>query len=174
VHTAPMATRLPATVAADASRGLSQAIASVARASVLRFVAPAHAFLYRRTAGRLGGSVCGRPVLVLSTRGRKSGRRRAVPLCFLAAGRDLVVAAAAAGHRGHPAWYLNLLADPRVDVQLGGVRRPMIARVAVGFERARLWERICSRYAVCADYERRARRTIPVVVLAPEDEGRTS
>jgi deazaflavin-dependent oxidoreductase (nitroreductase family) len=175
VHTAPIAAGgLAATAAIEPARGISQVVACIAaRARLLRLVGAAHAFLYRWSAGRLGGSVCGRPVLLLSTRGRKTGLPRTIPVCFLAADGGLVLAAAAAGRRRHPAWYLNLRANPRVEVQLGAHRRSMTARIPGDFERARLWARICRQYPVCTRYQQRSRRTIPVVVLTPADEGPT-
>ena len=131
----------------------------------MRVAAALHCALYRSTAGSVGATIRGRPVLLLTTVGRKSGRARTSPVCFLRAGRGLVVAAAAGGLSRHPAWYLNLLAHPQVAVQLGSMRQRMVARVASGVERALLWDRFCLHYPVCADYAEKSGRVIPVVVL---------
>ena len=134
---------------------------------VLHAVAAVHRTVYRWSGGRVGGRIRGRPVLLLTTRGRRSGKERTSPVCFLVAGDRLVLAAAAGGRFRHPAWYLNLCDDPHVAVRLGALRGPMIASVAQGPERARLWERLCREYPICAGYERRSGREIPVVVLRP-------
>ena len=117
----------------------------------------------------MGTRVRGRAVLLLTTRGRRSGKERTTPVCFLAAGDRLVLAAAAGGRSRHPAWYLNLQACPHVAVRLGARRLMMVARVAQGAERAHLWDRLCRRYPICALYQKRSRREIPVVVLQPAD-----
>jgi deazaflavin-dependent oxidoreductase (nitroreductase family) len=134
---------------------------------VLHALAAVHCMVYRWSRGRLGSRVRGRPVLLLTTRGRRSRRERTSPVCFLVADEQLVLAAAAGGRPRHPAWYLNLRANPQVSVQLGAQRRLMVARVAEGVEWAHLWERVCREYPICASYARRSGREIPVVVLRP-------
>lgn len=140
---------------------------SDARAIAVRVAAALHRPLYRWSSGRLGGTLRGGAVLLLTTRGRKTGKSRTSPVCCVVDGDRLVVAAAAAGRPRHPAWYLNLRDDPRVGVQLGAVRRTMVATRADGSERERLWERLRRQYPVCEEYQRRTRRSIPVVVLRP-------
>jgi deazaflavin-dependent oxidoreductase (nitroreductase family) len=107
--------------------------------------------------------------LLLTTIGRRSRRARTWPLCYVPDGDALVLAASAGGAAKHPGWYLNLLADPCVTVQVRDQRRTMLARTAEGRERARLWERVVWHYPICADYQRRTTRLIPVVVLEPVD-----
>ena len=138
-----------------------------APSAVLHVVAAVHRTVYRWSGGRVGSRVRGRPVLLLTTRGRRSGKERTSPVCFLVAGDRLVLAAAAGGRSRHPAWYLNLRDDPHVDVRLGASRRPMVANVAEGAERALLWERLCREYPICAGYQRMSGREIPIVVLRP-------
>jgi deazaflavin-dependent oxidoreductase (nitroreductase family) len=134
---------------------------------ILHAVAALHCIVYRWSRGRVGGRVGGRPVLLLTTRGRRSGRERTCPVCFLVADERLVLAAAAGGRPRHPAWYLNLRANPQVTVQLRAQRRVMVARVARGAEHVQLWERLCREYPICAGYAKGAGREIPVVVLGP-------
>lgn len=126
-----------------------------------------HPVVYRLTGGRLLGRIDGVPVLLLMTRGRKSGEVRTKPLLYLADGDAFVVAASYAGEPRHPAWWLNLLADPRARVQVGGRIVDVRAREAEGDERERLWRAIVAQEASFAEYERRTTRRIPVVVLEP-------
>ncbi len=137
-----------------------------------RLYARAHATLYARTAGRLGGAIrVARgprpPVLLLVTTGRRSGTPRTTPLIYLRDGADLVVVAANAGHPSDPAWWLNLAADPRGTVQIGAEQRAVTARAVEGERRETLWRRFVAMYAGLEDYQRQARRRFPVVVLAP-------
>lgn len=150
-----------------ARRRMARPWRAVASSAVLHAVAAVHRTVYCWSGGQVGGRVRGRPVLLLTTRGRRSGKERTSPVCFLVAGDRLVVAAAAGGRSRHPAWYLNLRDDPHVAVRLGALRRPMVASVAQGAERAHLWERLTREYPLCAGYEKRAGREIPIVVLRP-------
>jgi deazaflavin-dependent oxidoreductase (nitroreductase family) len=126
-----------------------------------------HGFLYRVSGGRIGGKVVGLPVLMLTTTGRKSGDKRSSVLTYLPKGRASVVFASNAGEPRHPAWWLNLLANPRATVQRGQETTEVVAREAEGEERARLWAEIVAAYDGYAEYEKRTTRRIPVVVLEP-------
>ena len=126
-----------------------------------------HRLLYQWSGGRIGGTFRGGSILLLTTRGRKTGQQRTWPLCYLVTGDELVLVASAGGAPRHPAWYLNLRANPRVSVQLDDRTRTMVARTAEGTKRARLWERAVRRYPVCARYQRKTTREIPVVILQP-------
>ncbi len=126
-----------------------------------------HGFLYRVSGGRIGGRIVGLPVLMLTTKGRKSGQPRANVLTYLSKGRSSVVFASNAGEPSHPAWWLNLLADPHAMVQRGHEVIPCLAREADGEERAQLWEEIVHANDAYAEYARRTTRRIPVVVLEP-------
>ena len=126
-----------------------------------------HRFLYRVSGGRIGGSVVGMPVLLLTTKGRKSGESRSNILTYIPKGRTSVVIASNAGEPRHPAWWLNLQADPHATVQRGQDLTPVIAREADGQERADLWAELLRMNASYAEYESRTTRRIPVVVLEP-------
>ncbi len=137
-------------------------------------MASANVWLYRRTGGRVGGTWrIGAgfrnpvPICLLEHRGRKTGRLRTTPLVYLEDGDRVVVVASQAGRPEHPMWYLNLLADPDVTVQVRNRRRRMRARVAEGEERAELWTRLVDLYADYASYQSWTDRVIPVVVLDP-------
>jgi deazaflavin-dependent oxidoreductase (nitroreductase family) len=106
-------------------------------------------------------------MLLLTTTGNRSGRHRTVPLLYLSDGDSLVVFASYGGRHHHPAWYHNLLADPRADVRIRGRRHRVVARIASGPTRDRLWNRAVSAYDGFAVYQSRTDREIPVVLLAP-------
>jgi len=141
---------------------------------IIKAMATANVWLYRRTGGRVGGTWrigAGLrhpvPICLLEHRGRKTGRLRTTPLVYLEDGDRVVVVASQAGRPEHPMWYLNLLADPDVTVQVRSRRRPMRARVADDAERADLWPRLVAMYADYDSYQSWTDRVIPVVVLEP-------
>ena len=135
----------------------------------MKILGTLHRWLYRASGGKLGKTFFGSPILLLTTTGRKTGRSQTWPLTYLHDGEDrFVVAAAYGGQPKHPAWYLNLRANPHVAVQLGEQTRAMIAEVAEGDERSRLWSRLIGAYPAYADYQRKTKRQIPVVVLRQE------
>ena len=126
--------------------------------------------LFRWTGGRFGLAPLGiAPWLLLTTRGRKSGREHTVPLIYVRDGDRFVVAASAGGQPGHPAWWFNVNDDPRISVQVGRTVRSCIARTARGVERDRLWAILVATYPGFHAYQARLSREIPVVVLGPED-----
>lgn len=128
-----------------------------------------HVWLYRHTGGRIGGRIflVGRQRIALVDHvGARSGTHRTVALICLSDGDDLVVVASKGGHPRNPAWLHNLRANPDTTVQIGAERRAVTARVASPQERARLWPLLVDLYASFADYQRRAEREIPVVILS--------
>jgi len=146
--------------------------------SIIKAMAAANVRLYRWTGGRLGGTWrIGAgfrnpvPICLLEHRGRKTGKLRTTPLVYLEDRDRVVVVASQAGRPEHPMWYLNLLANPQVTVQVGRERRPMRARVAEGGERELLWTRLVDLYADYDSYQSWTDRVIPVVVLEPAGPG---
>ncbi len=120
------------------------------------------------TNGRLSLAF-GEPVLCLEVTGAKTGKRRRTPLLFTEVDGDLVVIASATGRPNHPAWYRNVIANPRVRVYApGGRSGHYLARVAEGDERERLWQAALRNYKGFQVYEGRTEgiREIPVVVLS--------
>jgi F420H(2)-dependent quinone reductase len=134
-------------------------------ATGLRWTGKLNIPLYRLSGGRIGGSLAGSPVLLLTATGRKSGQLRTVPVVYLPDGERQIVIGSNAGHRNEPAWSLNLKANPEAEVEIGRKRRPVRARIAAGDERAELWRRINERYSGFDDYEARTDREIAVFVL---------
>jgi deazaflavin-dependent oxidoreductase (nitroreductase family) len=121
--------------------------------------------LYRLSGGRIFGRVNKAPVLLLTTTGRKSGRKRTAPVVYLKDGERLVVIGSNAGHSRAPAWSLNLKANPDAEVEVGREHRPVKARVAEGEERDDLWRRHNAQYSGFDEYEARTNRDIAVFVL---------
>jgi deazaflavin-dependent oxidoreductase (nitroreductase family) len=107
------------------------------------------------------------PTLLLTTVGRKSGRVLTMPLIFGRAGPDYVVVASKGGAPEHPAWYLNLEANPEVQVQVKAEKFTARAHTAQGAERAALWAKMVEIYGPYAQYQTKTDRQIPVVVLKP-------
>ena len=138
------------------------------RASV-RLVGGAHKLLYRATGGNVAATIWGLPVLLLTTRGRKTGRPRTTPLCFLRDGDDLVVVASNGGMDWSPSWWLNLLRQPHATIQIGRTRLPIRARQATPEERERLWRKLTSIAPGYLRYQARTSREIPVAILQPAD-----
>ena len=124
-----------------------------------------HPTLYRWTGGRFGGQMMGLPVLLLTTRGRRSGEARTKALMYLPRGDDFVVIASYLGEPKHPAWWLNLTARPEAEVLVGGKTVSVRSREAEGEERAELWREVVARTPDYDEYQRRTQRRIPVVVL---------
>lgn len=134
------------------------------RPRVTHGLAAAHAAVYSGTQGRLLARWFGASVLVLETVGRRTGRRRAVPLVYVLDGEDLVVVPANAGACRAPAWWLNLSALGEGVAVVGRERRPVRPAVAVGAERERLWRMVAGVSPLDA-YQAQTDRRIPVVVL---------
>lgn len=122
---------------------------------------------FRANAGRVGGQFEGAPLLLLHTKGAKSGQERVSPLMYRTEGNSLVIFASKAGAHTHPDWYHNLRANPQVSIEIGTEARNMTARIATGAERDRLYDAHKDEYPTFAEYEKKAQRTIPVIILEP-------
>lgn len=120
---------------------------------------------FRANHGKVGGPFEGAPLLLLHSTGARSGRERVNPVMCRADGDRLVVFGSKGGAPSNPDWYYNLLANPRIKVEVGTKTIEVTARVAKGEERERLWSHQKQDYPGFADYERRTTRQIPVVVL---------
>ncbi|MEV0277933.1 nitroreductase family deazaflavin-dependent oxidoreductase [Streptomyces sp. NPDC050610] len=123
--------------------------------------------LFERTGGSAGNTMLGKPVIILTTRGAKSGKIRKSPLMRVEHDGAYAVVASLGGAPKHPVWYFNVLADPHVELQDGPERRDLTAREVTGEEKARWWRRAVEAYPDYADYQRKTDREIPVFVLEP-------
>lgn len=126
-----------------------------------------HVGAYKLSHGRVGNRYQGAPIALVESVGRKSGRHRTHPLVCSQDGDNLVVVASKGGIDRHPAWYLNLRANPETSAWWQGRKRRVHAREAEGSERERLWKLMTGVYPPYEDYQRRTERRIPVVVLEP-------
>jgi F420H(2)-dependent quinone reductase len=127
----------------------------------------AHAWLVRRSGGRLGGTFLGVDVLVLRTVGRRSGKVRESPMFYLPHGDGFAVVASNAASERPPAWWLNLQADPDIHARVDGHEHAVRARPATEAEVAELWPRFAAAYEGFDRYREIATRELPVVVLEP-------
>jgi F420H(2)-dependent quinone reductase len=131
----------------------------------LKAASAVHRAVYRASGGRIGGRVWGLSILLLTTTGRRSGRERTTPLCFLPDGDALVVVASNGGMDWFPDWWLNLLEQPHAEVLVGRERRAVVARRAAPDEHARLWAAITAIAPGYLRYRARTEREIPLVLL---------
>ncbi|HEX4025831.1 MAG TPA: nitroreductase family deazaflavin-dependent oxidoreductase [Steroidobacteraceae bacterium] len=131
-----------------------------------RYVATDGADGYLWDASRGGGKGLV-PTLLLTTIGRKSGNALTLPLIFGRSGPNYVVVGSKGGAPAHPAWYLNLQANPQVRVQVKAEKFSAIAHTAGAEERAALWPKMVEIYGPYAQYQTKTDRQIPVVVLKP-------
>jgi deazaflavin-dependent oxidoreductase (nitroreductase family) len=132
-----------------------------------------HLRIYRESGGAEGhmwdasavGFAGSLPCLLLTTVGRRSGEKRTSPLVYGTVGDAYIIVGSKGGAETHPRWYLNLRANPAVEVQVGKDLFAARARVATGKEREQLWERMLQMYPPYREYQQKTKREIPVVVL---------
>ncbi|MET7522436.1 nitroreductase family deazaflavin-dependent oxidoreductase [Streptomyces sp. NPDC005248] len=123
--------------------------------------------LFESSEGAEGTMMRGMPVIILTTRGAKSGKIRKTPLMRVEHDGAYAVVASLGGAPRHPVWYHNITADPRVELQDGPVRQDMNAREVTGDEKRMWWERAVEAFPDYADYQEKTDRQIPVLVLEP-------
>jgi proline iminopeptidase len=128
-----------------------------------------HVRLYRESDGETGHEWReGSTILLLTTKGRKTGLDRTVPLIYDLDGANPVIVASKGGAPDHPGWFKNLAKTPEAEVQIRGRRVPVRAREAEGEERARLWAQMNRMWPHYEEYQEKTDRRIPVVVLEQE------
>jgi deazaflavin-dependent oxidoreductase (nitroreductase family) len=120
---------------------------------------------YVESDGKKGHRWRGYPTLLLTTKGRKTGILRRTALIYGRDGDDYLLVASYGGAADHPLWYLNLVADPNVELQVGAEKFKAKARPVKGAERARLWKIMTGVYPTYDDYQKKTKREIPVIVL---------
>jgi deazaflavin-dependent oxidoreductase (nitroreductase family) len=136
--------------------------------STTRFWTGVHESVFRASNGRVLGDVFGMPVVMLTTTGRKTGKKRTKMLTSpLREGDGIILVASYGGDDRHPTWFLNLRDNPDVEVMTTGKTQRMIARVASPDERAKLWPRVVKQYRGYGRYQERTKREIPLVILEP-------
>jgi deazaflavin-dependent oxidoreductase (nitroreductase family) len=135
--------------------------------SPIEFVANQVA-LYEKSGGKEGGELMGKPVIILTTRGRHTGKVRKTPLMRVERDGAYAVVASMGGAPKHPVWYHNLVADPNVTLQDGPNVYQMTAREVHGDEKADWWAVATAAWPAYDDYQARTDREIPLFVLEPD------
>jgi deazaflavin-dependent oxidoreductase (nitroreductase family) len=125
---------------------------------------------FRANDGNVGGNFKGAPLLLLHSKGAKTGQERVNPMMYQKVGDSYAVFASKGGMPTNPDWYHNLVANPEATVEVGTETVPVTARVATGDERERIWSKQKSDYSGFADYEKKTTRQIPVVILTPRKD----
>ena len=126
-----------------------------------------HRWMYRVTGGLLGGTSPMGPMLLLTTKGRRSGEPRTVPLLYMEDGARFVVVGSNGGRPQPPLWLLNLRVHPEAEVQVGRKRHRVRAQILEGAAREPLWQRLGQYYNGWSHYQTLTDRAIPAVVLEP-------
>jgi deazaflavin-dependent oxidoreductase (nitroreductase family) len=129
--------------------------------------ADVEAYLANPEGRSTGAGPSGLPTLLLTCIGRKSGETRTVPLVFLQNGEDMVIVGSLAGYDQHPAWYLNVRANPKCWVQLDRRKMSAVARDATDEEREALWPKLNALFPVWGHFQKQTDRPFPIVILSP-------
>ena len=125
--------------------------------------------LYRLSGGKLGGTMRGFQVLLLTTTGRKSGKAHTTPLGRFDRDGGYVIVASNGGQPANPAWFYNLKSNPHVTVQVLDKGMPATAEVLSGEARAQAWRQVVATAPAYAAYEKRTTREIPLILLRPNN-----
>jgi deazaflavin-dependent oxidoreductase (nitroreductase family) len=126
-----------------------------------------HIKTYVESDGKQGHLWRGLPTLLLTTQGRKSGKLRRTALIYGQDGKNYLLVASNGGDPNHPAWYLNLSANPHVELQVGTEKFKALARTASAEEKPHLWKIMSKIFPTYDRYQAKAKREIPLVVLEP-------
>jgi deazaflavin-dependent oxidoreductase (nitroreductase family) len=124
---------------------------------------------FERTAGAEANTLRGRPIIVLTSVGAKSGKIRKTPLMRVEHDGEYAVVASLGGAPKHPVWYYNLKANPHVELQDGAVKRDYTAREVTGEEKELWWKRATATWPDYDEYQTKTSREIPIFVLSPRD-----
>ena len=130
----------------------------------IKWMSGSNAWIYKVTGGKLGGTFQKAPVALLTTTGRKTGQPRVSPLLYMRDGSRVIVAASRGGSDKNPMWYLNLKANPKVQVQIKDEVLDLTARDATDEERSKYWPKLVEMYPTYNDYQSWTDRVIPLVV----------
>lgn len=122
---------------------------------------------YESSGGTSGTTMRGLPVMILTTKGARSGKLRKTPLMRVEHNGAYAAVASLGGSPSNPMWYYNAVANPHVELQDGPVKADMVAREVTGDEKAVWWQRSVEAFPDYADYQRKTDREIPVLVLEP-------
>jgi deazaflavin-dependent oxidoreductase (nitroreductase family) len=124
---------------------------------------------FRQNGGKVGGYLLNAPIVLITTKGAKTGTIRTTPLMYLPDGKRVVIFASRGGSANNPGWYHNLVANPEITVEVGAEKYQAVAQVIAGEERDRLYLRQSELYPQFATYQRKTKRKIPVIVLEKKE-----
>ena len=131
----------------------------------IRLIGRVHAWLWKLTRGRFVHGIGAAPFILLTSKGRKTGRSRTTPVLYLEDGSDLIVVASFGGNEMHPAWYLNLKQSPEAEVVIRDELRRVTSREITSEEKKLIWSRLVKSYPQFAIYQQRTTREIPLLRL---------
>lgn len=134
---------------------------------VIRFLTGLNVLIYRLSGGKLMNRAEGAPICLVTMTGRKSGKRKTLALMYTTHGEEVLLVASLGGAPQHPLWYYNLKAHPQIEIQVGRVRRQMLAREATPEEKRTLWPVVVANYRSFEAYQQRTTRDIPLFICAP-------
>lgn len=135
----------------------------------IRYTAKVQVLIYKLSGGKLGNRFNGGPVALVTMIGKRSGKRRTLPLVFAKDGDRVILAASQGGMSSHPVWYHNLVANPEVEIQIGAKRMMMRVNEAKSSETNALWNKLDEIYPDFVEYRIRAKmnnRSIPLLVAS--------
>ncbi|TFH25596.1 MAG: nitroreductase family deazaflavin-dependent oxidoreductase [Myxococcales bacterium] len=126
-----------------------------------------HVWIHTVSKGRIGKTFAGAPCCMVIMTGRKTGKKRSIPLIYIPHGEEVILIASQGGMDIHPVWYRNLLSEPNVEIIAEGRTRKMIARQANDAEKAARWPVALAVYADFDQYQARTDRDIPLMICTP-------
>ena len=139
--------------------------------NLIRIVSKIHGYIYRISRGRVGKQLGKVPILLLTTTGRKSGKKRSVPLTAIPYGAKYILVASFGGSPVHPAWLINIRQNPAVHIRVGSIvkqaKASIIETTDTGYEE--MWGKAIATYRGYDDYKRATSRHIPIVVITPHE-----
>jgi deazaflavin-dependent oxidoreductase (nitroreductase family) len=127
-------------------------------------------FLYNVSGGRIGGKMDKVPVLLLTTTGRKTGKKRTLPLIYIMDGSAYVITASAGGADKNPGWFFNIRSNPQATIQVKDKHIKVMAEIAGQEKKSELWARLIEVAPNFAGYQKRTSREIPMVILHPVEQ----
>ena len=136
---------------------------------LIRIVSKTHGYVYRLSRGRVGKRVGKLGILLLTTTGRKSGKKRSVPLTVISLGAKYILVASFGGSPSHPDWLINIRHNPVVQIRVGSVSKKATAVIieTTDITYQDMWQKVTAMYAGYDDYRRVTSRHIPIVIITP-------
>ncbi len=137
---------------------------------MLKLILKVMVFLYNVSGGRIGGKMDKVPVLLLTTTGRKTGKKRTLPLIYIMDGSAYVITASAGGADKNPGWFFNIRSNPQATIQVKDKHIKVMAEIAGQEKKSELWARLVEVAPNFAGYQKRTSREIPMVILHPVEQ----